>query len=191
MLNPQLKTRGNRGRWAALDRILEQEDIRNAYTCMSKKMENAYKKSAMPVALKYRQWIKVNAESFYAPANDYGWANVFVNDSAKQYKKNKYTSNYIEGSVIAKESFVFNLDGTMEVGPLFYMEKMYDGFNSSSNDWRFIEIEANGITSISSRNDTITKQRCNNCHSKRSASDFLYFNEKKKNRASQMLKHTP
>ena len=172
---PDLKKLGKRGRWIALDYAIKPTDVREGYKCISSKMENAYKKSGLEVASHFRKWMKVNEKSFYAPANNYGWANIFVNDHASKYKLNRFVSKFTEGSIIAKESFVFDLEGRIEIGPLFFMVKMHDGYNPSANDWKFVEVELNGQSDSSDENASADNQRCIHCHSKRKSSDFLYF----------------
>ena len=43
---------------------------------------------------------------------------------------------------IVKESFIFDINGYISVGPLFYIVKMEDGFNKASNDWKFVEVDS-------------------------------------------------
>ena len=77
--------------------------------------------------------------------------------------------------MIVKESFVFDIDGKITVGPLFYMEKMEKGFNKSSNDWKFVEVDLEGTYVETVKFNPAATQKCISCHGKRKKTDFLYF----------------
>jgi hypothetical protein len=174
-ISPKLQNTKNRGRWIALDRVITQSDLIYAYNCISENMLSVYKKSNSDVVLNYRKWLKVNKISFYAPANNFGWGNVFVNKIAEKYKLKKYISDFEKGSIIAKESFVFDLQGNILVGPLFYMVKMKKGFNEISNDWKFVEVGLDGSLIETIRSNKDLTRRCIQCHSTQRSKDFLYF----------------
>ena len=173
--SPKLQARKKSGKWIALDYVTTKKDVAAAYKCISGEMLNTYKKSKLEVALNFRNWLKVNKISFYAPANDFGWGNIFVNKIAEKYKINKYISDFNKGSVIVKESFVFDINGNISVGPLFYMVKMEEGFSKISNDWKFVEVNFDGTHVETNRSNPTATQKCIKCHGKRKNSDFLYF----------------
>ena len=172
---PELRQRKKSGRWIALDSVISEKNLFDAYGCIANKMMTLYKKSKLDVVSKYRNWMKVNKVSFFAPANDFGWGNIFVNDIAKKYKKNQFIGEFSEGSIIVKESFIFDIDGYITVGPLFYMKKMEKGFNKKSNNWKFVEVDLDGSFIETSKSDPLSTKRCIKCHGKREGSDFLYF----------------
>jgi len=178
-------------KWIALDYVITENDVVAAYKCISEEMLNIYKKSKLEVALNFRNWLRVNKISFYAPANDFGWGNVYVNRIANKYKENKYISNFDKGSVIVKESFVFDINGTISVGPLFYMMKMEKRFNKASNDWKFVEVDLDGTHVETVRSNPAATQNCIGCHGKRSNSDFLYFIKSNLNSPSLLPKQHP
>ena len=174
-ISPHLKARKKSGKWVALDYVITKKDLVAAYKCISKEILNTYTKIDFGAALNFRDWLKVNEVSFYAPANDFGWANIFVNKTAEKYKINKYISEFDKGSIIVKESFVFDINGYVSVGPLFYMVKMEEGFNTESNNWKFVEVSYDGTLVETNRSDPKATQRCIKCHGKRKTTDFLYF----------------
>ena len=172
---PRLLERNISGKWIALDYVITEKDVVSAYKCISEEMLHIYKNSKLQVALNFRNWLRVNKISFYAPANDFGWGNVYVNRIADKYKENKYISNFDKGSVIVKESFLFDINGGISVGPLFYMMKMEKGFNKESNDWKFVEVDLDGTHVETVRSNTAATQKCIECHGRKINSDFLYF----------------
>jgi len=174
-ISPELQGSVNIGKWVALDRVITSSDLIYAYDCIEKYMLKAYKNSPSDIVPKYRGWLKVNKSIFYAPANDYGWGNIFVNNKAEKYKYNKYISDFEKGSIIVKESFVFDLRGKISPGPLFYMLKMGKGFNKISNDWKFVEVGSDGSFIETNDSDKEATKRCIHCHSAKMKNDFLFF----------------
>tara|TARA_Y100001934_G_scaffold179274_1_gene212072 strand:- start:180 stop:728 length:549 start_codon:yes stop_codon:yes gene_type:complete len=167
--------RGNRGRWVALDYVVTRRDIERAYDCIRDEMTRLYGKSGLPVAAAYHGLQRVNRHSFYAPANDFGWANLFVNAPAKRYGANEFTGVFAPGSTIVKESFVFDVDGSVGVGPLFYMIKMQPGFNAESGDWKFVEADLDDHVAETKGVNGEATARCIVCHGKRRTQDCLFF----------------
>ncbi|MDC0033628.1 cytochrome P460 family protein [Alphaproteobacteria bacterium] len=174
-ISPHLRAREKSGKWVALDHVITKTNVVAAYECISKEIFDTYKNSDSRVTLNFRNWLKVNKVSFYAPANDFGWGNIFVNKIAEKYKINKYISDFNKGSIIVKESFVFDVNGYISVGPLFYMVKMEEGFNLASNDWKFVEVNNDGSLIETNHSDPKATKRCIKCHGKRKNTDFLYF----------------
>jgi hypothetical protein len=173
--SPELQARPRSGKWIALDKVIDEHAVRAAYDCISETMLETYQRSKLDVPNIYRKWLRANEVSFYAPANDFGWANVFLNKKSEKYKINKYTSNFLPGSTIVKESFVFDISGNISVGPLFYMIKMEKGFNDSSNDWKFVEVNLDGTYAETLGINSDVTRRCIRCHGKRRETDFLFF----------------
>ena len=175
---PYLESKKNSGRWIALDKVISTNDLKVTYECLSEEMLKSYQRRKLKVPLEYRKWDRVNDVSFYAPANDFGWVNVFVNSYARKYSLNRYTSKFKEGSIIVKEGYTFDISGRADIGPLFYMEKMKKGFNKDSNDWKFTEVNVDGTyAEMGGHNSELTK-RCVKCHTRRKDSDFLFFLKK-------------
>jgi hypothetical protein len=176
--NTYLQSKKKSGRWIALDKIISARDLEATYECLSDKMLKIYQKEQLEVPQKYRTWKRVNDVSFYAPANDFGWVNVFVNREADKYSLNKYTSEFKEGSIIVKEGYTFDISGRSDIGPLFYMEKMKQGYNEESNDWKFTEVNVDGTYAEMGGHDSELTKRCVKCHTRRKDSDFLFFLKK-------------
>jgi len=178
-INPHLQVRKNSGRWIALDKVISIKDLKTAYGCLSEDMLRVYQKKKLEIPFKYRNWKRVNKVAFYAPANDFGWVNVFVNRKAEKYSLNKYTSEFDVGSIIVKEGYTFDISGRADIGQLFYMEKMKNGFNAGGNNWKYTEINADGSYAETGGHNTDLTKRCIECHDRRKDTDFLYFLKKK------------
>lgn len=177
--NPYLKSKKNSGRWIALDKVISEKNLKTAYDCLSEYMLRVYQKNELEIPFKYRNWKRVNKVSFYAPANDFGWVNVFVNRQAEKYSLNRFSSKFTEGSIIVKEGFTFDISGRVDVGPLFYMTKMGKGYNKGSNNWKFTEVNVDGSYAETGGHNSELTIRCVKCHSRRKDSDYLFFLKKR------------
>ena len=81
------------------------------------------------------------------------------------------------GAVMAKDSFAVTARGDVFLGPLFVMEKMPEGFNARSGDWRYTMIMPDG--SLFGRTKGEGDKRvefCITCHlSVAAENDHLFF----------------
>jgi hypothetical protein len=81
------------------------------------------------------------------------------------------------GGRIAKDSFTVSPDGRVAVGPLFIMEKMADGFDEASDDWRYAMIMPDGsLFGVTNGPGSEKVQFCAECHAiVADDQDSLYF----------------
>jgi hypothetical protein len=81
------------------------------------------------------------------------------------------------GTIVAKDSFVVNADGSLAVGPLFVMEKVGGGFNAESGDWRYTMVMPDGsVAGITNGAGSETVEFCNACHAAvDEGQDYLFF----------------
>ena len=75
------------------------------------------------------------------------------------------------GSILAKEGFVQQHDGSNGVGPLFIMEKKSTGALADSGGWHYAMIMPNGMI----RADRGLQKFCNDCHQHADDDDFMMF----------------
>ena len=97
------------------------------------------------IAAVYGTWERFNI----APYRSATHGNRFVNNYANAIAAPAYGLFETAGtlpvvSVVAKDSFVATTDGLVMPGPLFVMEKMTEGFNYVTGDWRYILISPDG-----------------------------------------------
>lgn len=120
------------------------------YTCIADALHAGYKKGNKrwinpDHVANYRGWIQAST----LPANPGFHTNRFlmtwVNDiGAAEYLKFADNPDMPAGTVLAKESFSVNDDGSVVKGPLFLMEKVAKGASPESDDWYYSMVSAKG-----------------------------------------------
>jgi hypothetical protein len=98
-------------------------------------------------------------------------------EAAEAYRQFEEIGAMPTGGRIAKDSFTVAPDGRVGVGPLFIMEKMAEGFNEGSADWRYAMIMPDGsLFGVTNGPGSQNVQFCAECHAiVADDQDSLYF----------------
>ncbi len=124
----------------------------------------------------YRDWGLYNTAPYRSATHGARYVNNYANDVAKDYGRYEAAGILPVGSVLAKDSFSVAKDGTVDIGPLFIMEKMPAGFNRVSGDWRYMMIMPNGKLFGETKGRGAQKvEYCIGCHLAKEEQDHLFF----------------
>jgi hypothetical protein len=129
-------------------------------------MKNAYAKAGVKTVRGYTGWTTANTVPYQSATHGGRYVNNYANKhAAHRYTKFEKAGNMPVGSVLAKDSFAVRPDGKIGIGPLFVMEKMPGGFNTSTGNWRYTMIMPNG-TAVGTTNGkgSANVQFCAECH---------------------------
>ena len=86
-------------------------------------------------------------------------------EAADAYLQYEEVGTMPTGGRIAKDSFTVAPDGRIAVGPLFVMEKMAEGFDDASGDWRYAMIMPDGsLFGVTGGQGGQNVQFCAECH---------------------------
>lgn len=118
-------------------------EIQAAYETVADDMVARYRLSGIPAAA-YRTWRRYNTAPYPSAAHGGWYINNYANGMGRPYGRYEEADVMPEGSVLAKDSFSLAADGAVRIGPLFLMEKMAQGFNGESGDWRYTMIMPDG-----------------------------------------------
>ena len=131
------------------------------YDCLKEDIRQAYLKSDHPVAKTFRSWARFSISPYPADAHGPRYLLNYANDiAAPHYKKYEDVDKMPVGSIVAKEGFLQNHDGSNGVGPLFIMEKREVGGLPNSGGWTYTMIMPNGAV----QRDEGIQKFCNDCH---------------------------
>ena len=141
-------------------------------------MTAAYRKAGIGAVSGYTGWTNVAAAPYQSATHGNRYVNNYANkNGAHRYAKFEEAGLMPAGTVVAKDSFVVNANGSVSVGPLFVMEKVGGGFNEASGNWRYTMIMPNGAVAGATKGagaDTV--QFCNECHvTVAEDQDYLFF----------------
>jgi len=147
------------------------------YQRIQDEMAAAYAGADVAAAQRYQDWQKYTDAPYLSEQHGRRYLAIYANPAAAAYGRFEDLDDMPAGAVIAKDSFEVTERGNVFTGPLFVMEKMPDGFDASTGDWRYTMIRANG--EIFGRTGGPNGHRvefCAACHNAvAERSDHLYF----------------
>ncbi len=144
---------------------LTDAEATNVYDCLLKELKTAYAKSDNKIALSYASWPRYSKRAYQSATHGSRFVQNYANEKGRAYGAFESAGTFPAGTVLAKDSFSVNVDGTISAGPLFIMEKMQAGFNSDSGDWRYTMIMPNGtIAGTTKGRGNENVEFCIGCH---------------------------
>jgi len=161
-----------------IDRPAELSDAAalTVYQRVLDEMVAGYSLSRDENAEAYRGWRRYNKTPYRSATHGQRFVNNYANMAAKAYGKYEQAGEMPAGAAIAKDSFAVTARGDVFLGPLFVMEKMAEGFNARSGDWRYTMIMPDG--SLFGRTKGEGDKRvefCITCHLSVAESDHMFF----------------
>jgi hypothetical protein len=132
----------------------------------SGEMKEAYEKANVDLVRGYQQWALFSTAPYVSATHGSRYVTNHANAvAAPAYGKYENVGRMPVGSVLAKDSFVVNPDGTVAVGPLFVMQKMEAGFDAESDDWMYMMIMPDGsVTGATGGTGAQNVKFCAECH---------------------------
>ncbi len=147
-----------------------------AYNCLKGQLKAGYSKSGNATAKNYMKWANYSTTPYQSSTHGDRYVNNYANATAKAYGKYEASGKMPAGSIIAKDSFIASPNGKVMPGPLFVMEKMSNGFNKPSGDWRYTMIMAGGnVAGTTNGQGSKAVAFCIECHASVAEQDHLFF----------------
>ena len=156
---------------------LTDAEAANVYDCVRQYMEAAYRPADDPAASNFLSWTNFSLVPYVSATHGNRYVMNYANPTAADaYDEFEDIDEVPAGGVIAKNSFVIGKNGQAMVGPLFLMEKMGEGFDAQTGDWKYSMIMADGSTfGVTNGTNSSGVQFCNECHAAVAEQDYLYF----------------
>ena len=155
---------------------ISDEDAQKAYDAVKPHMARGYAMSEDPAAKVYTKWKRYNTAPYLSAGHGRRFLNTYGNSTAKDYAKYEAAGRFPVGSILAKDSMAITADGKVNPGPLFLMEKMTEGFNHASGDWKYSMIMPDGsIFGITNGIGDKQVKFCVPCHLAAEKNDHLHF----------------
>ena len=139
-------------------------------------MASGYALARLDNVRRYLTWRRFNKAPYRSATHGARYVNNYSNRVGESYGLFENAGPMPPGTVLLKDSFTATADGAIFPGPMFVMEKMADGFNRASGNWRYTMVmpdgslfgETNGVSS-----DNVAF--CIGCHAMRAEWDHLFF----------------
>jgi len=155
---------------------LEPDAAEEIYQSLADQLAAGYAAAGHPVARDYRAWRRYNSAPYPSATHGNLYINNYANETARAYGAFEDAGVLPVGSIIAKDSFVVARDGEVRPGPLFVMEKMAKGFSYVSGDWRYTQINPDGVLFGETHGDDAERvEYCIGCHLAVEQQDHLFF----------------
>ena len=159
---------------------LEEAEIAKVYADLKSELASRYRISQIALIEDYQSWSRYNRVPYVSATHGNRFVNNYANKTASAYGRYEKAGILPVGSVIAKDTFTISEDGTVRPGPLMIMEKMPEGFNYVSGDWRYAVIMPDGSLLGETRGESAQSVAfCIGCHLVKERFDHLYFMPKK------------
>jgi hypothetical protein len=155
---------------------LDPERAAEIYVIARAAMGIGYPLSGSPVARDYQNWRRYNSAPYLSARHGNHYLNNYANQRALAYGEFEAAGRLPVGAVIAKDSFSVTNSGGILLGPLFIMEKMPQGFNYVSGDWKYTLVRSDGMFFGETNGPGAERvEYCIACHLARERYDHLYF----------------
>ncbi len=156
------------------------EEAEKIYVSLMAKMARGYATSQIKGAEDYQKWQRYNTVPYLSAAHGRRLVNNYANQIAQAYGKFEQAGKFPVGSMIAKDNVTVNDKGVVNPGALLLMEKMQDGFNYVSGNWRYTMIMPDGSLFGTTNGEGSKKvEFCIACHLAAEKYDHLHFLPKK------------
>lgn len=149
-----------------------------AYDCLYPEIKEAYANTGVPATRNWRAWATRFSTGAYNSATHGGrYVNNYSNTAgAADYGRFEDVEKMPVNSVLIKDSFSADAKGSLSVGPLFMMEKMGEGFNPDTGDWRYYMFTPDGkLFGITKGENAAGMAFCHDCHVASEDADYLMF----------------
>ena len=160
------------------------DEAEAAYQALIEEMVAGYRLSGVPTGARYRSWPRYNSSPYQSVTHGRTYVNNYANDAAKAYGRYEAAGLFPQGAVLAKDSFTIDAEGEVRPGSLFLMEKMAQGFNPESGDWRYTQVLPDGSVLGTTRGENAGNVNyCVPCHVDSRNRDHVFFPRKPFRRA--------
>lgn len=155
---------------------LSESEAELIYAELKENMARQYRLSGQPGAINYQKWKRYNVAPYRSASHGNRMINNYANQAARAYGRFERAGTLPEGAIIAKDSITVTKDGQARPGALFLMEKMPDGFNYVSGNWRYTMIMPDGSLFGTTKGEGAKRVRfCISCHLAVERQDHLFF----------------
>jgi len=155
---------------------LSEEEAELIYVELKEEMARRYRLSQQPGAASYQKWTRYNRVPYRSASHGHRLLNNYANETARAYGEFERAGSLPVGSIIAKDSITVTNDGLARPGALYLMEKMPDGFNYVSGNWRYTMIMPDGsLFGVTKGEGAQRVKFCITCHLAVERQDHLFF----------------
>ena len=165
------------GHFAAPDPAdLTADQASEIYRDIRDQMVRGYRQSGDNAARNFLRWERFNSAPYRSATHGERFVNNYANASANDYGLFEEAGEMPAGAVIVKDTFYVAQSGGVFPGALMVMEKMSDGFDEATGDWRYSMIMPDGsLFGTTGGENAGSVAFCADCHALAARNDYLFF----------------
>ena len=165
------------GHFAAPDPAdLTAEQASEIYRDIRDQMVRGYRQSGNNAARNFLRWERFNSAPYRSATHGERFVNNYANASARDYGLFEAAGEMPDGAVVVKDTFYVAQSGGVFPGALMIMEKMSEGFDESTGDWRYSMIMPDGsLFGMTGGENAESVVFCADCHALAARNDYLFF----------------
>jgi hypothetical protein len=155
---------------------LTKDEARRYYKSLEKRMARGYASAQLDEILNYQAWPLFNDAPYISATHGQRFVNSFANRMAHNYGTLQEGEALPVGSVLAKDSMTITDEGNVHPGAMFVMEKLPEGSNPDTADWRYIMVLPDGSLfgdTMGSRASAVAY--CHQCHEAVADRDYTFY----------------
>jgi len=154
---------------------LTPEEATAAYDGLLAELKETYAESGIAASKTYLLWPRYNTAPYVSDTHGGRYVNNYASPMANTYGDYENGEPVQVGAMLAKDSFTSSPNG-VEAGPLFLMQKMPEGFNAASGDWKYTMILPGGKVFGETNGDNSDGMKfCYECHMAAAETDSQFF----------------
>jgi len=155
---------------------LDPERAAEIYAIVRGALEKGYGHADIDAARDYQRWALYNTAPYRSATHGNHYVNNYANETGAAYARYEEAGRMPVGTIIAKDSFAVAETGGILLGPLFLMEKMPEGFNYLTGDWKYTLVGPDGTFFGETNGPGAERvEYCVSCHIAVEHHDHLYF----------------
>lgn len=155
---------------------LSPAEANRIYVQLKARLAQQYAVSKLNIVSGYQSWRRYNSSPYLSSTHGQRYINSYANALGSDYGKVRGGQRYPTGTVFAKDSITVTSQGKTFPGALFVMEKLAEGHNAKTGDWRYVMIMPDGSTFGDTLGDEPELvEYCHACHQAKASSDYVFF----------------
>lgn len=146
------------------------------YRTLMGEMEISYEMSGITEIKDYQSWRAFNSLPYLSETHGRRYVNNYANKTGANYGNLAKGEHFKPGTVLAKDSLTLTDNGQFFPGALFIMEKLAEGANPKTADWRYIMVSPDGsVIGDTTGDEPANVDYCHDCHEVRADYDYVFF----------------
>lgn len=156
--------------------LLSKQQAQAVYGELKSRMADSYALSQLEEISDYQSWPRVNNSPYISATHGNRYVNNYINSEGATYASLQPGEKLPAGAMLLKDSFTVTNEGRTYPGALFGMEKLAEGTNPDTADWRYFMVIPDGsLFGDTTGANAHLMTYCHECHEAVADRDFTFY----------------